>query len=68
MAKTLTTFEAAKMYDVPPTRLGFLIAQGRIRAEKIDGRWAIDPQSLEAWNSRRAAWKASRASGCGQPK
>jgi hypothetical protein len=62
MAETLSTFQAAKLYDVPPTRLGFLIAQGRIKAEKIDGKWAIDRQSLEQWNRKRLEWKAQRAS------
>jgi Helix-turn-helix domain len=60
MAQTLGTFEAAKLFDVPPTRLVFLIAQGRIKAEKIDGKWAINRKSLEEWNRKRQEWKARR--------
>lgn len=50
----LTTSQAVRTYDTHPNVLTRLILMGRLEAHKnADGRWLINRESLERWNSQR---------------
>jgi hypothetical protein len=50
----LTTSQAVQVYDTHPNVLIRLILMGRLKARKnADGRWLINKESLDKWNSNR---------------
>jgi hypothetical protein len=53
----ITTSEATRLYRTNPVVLLRLITMGKLQARKHpdgSGRWLINRESLEQWNSRRA--------------
>jgi hypothetical protein len=50
----MTTTQAVRAYETHPNVLNRLILMGRLKARKnADGRWLINRESLERWNSQR---------------
>jgi hypothetical protein len=58
--KELGTFEAAREFNVSVVALLNLIYLGKLEARKNEyNRWRITRKSLEAWNKKRRAKRAS---------
>lgn len=53
-SEVLTAAEAAKAAGVTPNGMRWLIRHGRIDAERRDGRWLVNADSLAAYLVRRA--------------
>ena len=51
MENTLTVPEAARLSGVMVHYVYGLLASGRLKGEKRDGRWLIDAEDFERWRS-----------------
>ena len=47
MDRPLTVPEAAKLLDYHPDHLGRLLRAGRVKGERVGGRWLIDPAEVD---------------------
>jgi hypothetical protein len=51
MKKTISIPEAARRAGIFSTYLYELAKNGKVKAEKVDGRWAFDLAAFEAWHT-----------------
>jgi len=56
---TITVPEAAQSSRVIVTYLYQLLASGRLKGEKRDGRWLIDKADFERWNRAHKFYRRS---------
>lgn len=57
---TITVSEAARESDVLVNYLYALLASGRIRGERVDGRWVINRRDFESWRQQHRFYRKSR--------
>ncbi len=58
--QTITVPEAARESGVFVSYIYSLLASGRLKAEKIDGKWSIERGEFEAWRRQHRFYKKSR--------
>lgn len=58
--QTITVPEAARESGVLVSYLYALLASGRIKGERVDGRWVISRSDFESWRQRHRFYRKTQ--------